>query len=36
MAKKYILHRKNVNVVIHSWYYIDGEYISFPHFKKRR
>ena len=31
MAKKYLLNRKNVNVVIHSWYYIDGEYISFPH-----
>jgi hypothetical protein len=31
MAKKFILNRKNVNVVIHSWYYIDGEYISFPY-----
>lgn len=31
MAKKFILNRKNVNVIIHSWYYLDGEYISFPH-----
>lgn len=31
MAKKFILNRKNVNVVIRSWYYLDGEYISFPH-----
>ena len=31
MTKKYLLNRKNVNVVIKSWYYIDGEYISFPH-----
>lgn len=31
MAKKFILDRKNVNVIIHSWYYLDGEYISFPH-----
>ena len=31
VAKKYILNRKNVNVIIRSWYYLDGEYISFPH-----
>ena len=31
MAKKYILNRKNVNVIIRCWYYIVGEYISFPH-----
>ena len=31
MAKKFILNRKNVNVIIHSWYCLDGEYISFPH-----
>lgn len=31
MTKKTILNRKNVNVVIRSWYYIDGEYIRFPH-----
>lgn len=31
MAKKFLLNRKNVNVVIHSWYYLDGEYISFPY-----
>ena len=30
MAKKYLLNRKNVNVVIHSWYCLDGEYIRFP------
>lgn len=31
MTKKTVLNRKNVNVVIRSWYYIDGEYIRFPH-----
>lgn len=31
MAKKYLLNRKNVNVIIRSWYCLDGEYISFPH-----
>ena len=30
MAKKYILNRKNVNVTIHGWYCLDGEYIRFP------
>lgn len=31
MAKKFILDRKNVNVIIHSWYCLEGEYISFPY-----
>ena len=31
MAKKYLLNRKNVNVIIRSWYCLDDEYISFPH-----
>lgn len=31
MTENFILNRKNVNVVIRSWYYLDGEYISFPH-----
>ena len=30
MSKKLILHRKNVNVEIRSWYCLDGEYIRFP------
>ena len=30
MATKYLLNRKNVNIVIHSWYCLEGEYISFP------
>jgi hypothetical protein len=31
MAKKFLLNRKNVNVIIHSWYCLDGGYIRFPH-----
>ncbi len=30
MVKKVILNRKNVNVIIHGWYCLDGEYIRFP------
>lgn len=30
MAKKYILNRKNVSVIIKSWYCLDGEYLYFP------
>ena len=31
MATKYILNRTNVNVIIHSWYCLEGEYIRFTH-----
>ena len=30
MVKKVILNRKNVNVIIHGWYCLNGEYIRFP------